>query len=86
MSAGVDDPSGLGDGETLGGGAADGEGGSRSDMPSLCSDVTVGICATLALVLILHMHQAETNLQDVLQTRQWWPNIAQTSTSCLLVA
>jgi hypothetical protein len=42
-SAGVDEPNGLGDEEALGGGIAEGEGGSRSDMPSLCSDVTVGI-------------------------------------------
>ena len=43
-SAGVDEPRGLGDGDALGNGIAEGDGGSRSDIPSLCSDVTVGIC------------------------------------------
>lgn len=43
MSAGVDAPRGLGDGEALAIGAADGDGGSKSDMPNRCSDVSEGI-------------------------------------------
>ena len=42
-SAGVEEPNGLGVGDVLGSGTAEGDGGSRTDMPSLCSDVTVGI-------------------------------------------
>lgn len=43
-SAGVDEPKGLGEGDALGNGIAEGDGGNKSDMPSLCSDVTEGIC------------------------------------------
>lgn len=43
ISAGVDEPNGLGECEALGGGTIDGEGGSRSAMPNLCSDVNDGI-------------------------------------------
>lgn len=44
MSAGVEEPRGLGD--ARGGGTAEGDGGSKSDMPSLCSDVKEGIFKT----------------------------------------
>ena len=42
-SAGVDDPRELGDGEGFTGGTADGDGGSKSAIPSLCSTVSGGI-------------------------------------------
>ena len=43
-SAGVEDPNGLGEGDGLDdGGAADGEGGSKSDIPNRCSEVNEGI-------------------------------------------
>lgn len=42
-SAGTDDPRGLGDGDGLDGGTADGDGGSKSAIPSLCSTVKGGI-------------------------------------------
>lgn len=42
-SAGVEEPRGLGAGDGFADGIAEGEGGSKSDMPSLCSDVSEGI-------------------------------------------
>lgn len=42
-SAGVDEPSGLGAGDGFEDGTADGDGGSKSDIPSLCSEVKEGI-------------------------------------------
>lgn len=42
-SAGVDGPRGLGDGEALNEGTAEGDGGSKSVIPSRCSAVNGGI-------------------------------------------
>lgn len=47
VSAGVDDPNGLGEGDGFDvGGAADGEGGSKSEIPNRCSEVNEGILST----------------------------------------
>lgn len=44
VSAGVEEPNGLGEGDGFAeGGTAEGDGGRRSDMPSRCSEVKEGI-------------------------------------------